>query len=291
MCPDTSGRGLVTADQIMAWFAKSEGVEPTGAQTFSSCSNGVPGYPQGVYWQRELTLRHWQWIVLLLAMAAFLIHLIAQIPIEELDLGELEVRFQNLGFWSYGVFVGAFVILAMFPIPSTLWVLLGGSLFGPVLGTVLSVLSATIAAAMAFLVGRHGARNWVRARASPRLCRVIRGVEAEGWRFVALTRLIPVFPFAPTNYALGCTDLRLGTYVLTTAIALIPNLAAYTWLGYATRLALSDAENLIQVLLLILALIALLLFLPGFVRRLQQTDPDPPHCGDGEVNENLGRGD
>jgi len=99
--------------------------------------------------------------------------------------------------------------------------------------------------------------------------RVMRGVEAEGWRFVAMTRLIPVFPFAPTNFALGLTGIRLRTYAWTTGIALIPNLAAYSWLGHATRQALEGAESLIQVLLLAVALIALLFFLPGFVRRLR----------------------
>jgi len=214
-------------------------------------------------------LKPWIWVVALLLAAALLIHLIAEIPLEEIDFFALETRFQRLGIWAYLLFVIAFVALAMFPVPSTFWVLLGGSLFGPWLGTVLSVVSATIAASLAFVIGRYLARDYVRTHAGPRVRRVMRGVEAEGWRFVAMTRLIPVFPFAPTNYALGLTGIRLRTYAWTTGIALIPNLAAYTWLGHATRQAITGAENLIQFLLVALALIALLLFLPGFIRRLR----------------------
>jgi uncharacterized membrane protein YdjX (TVP38/TMEM64 family) len=40
------------------------------------------------------------------------------------------------------------------------------------------------------------------------LARLIAGVEAEGWRFVAFVRLVPLFPFNLVNYALGLTHSR-----------------------------------------------------------------------------------
>lgn len=218
-------------------------------------------------------MKPWIWGGALLLAAVLLIQLIVAIPVENIDFVALESRFQGFGVWAYLLFALGFVFLAMFPIPSTFWVLLGGSLFGPWLGTVLSVASATVAAVLAFVIGRYLARDYVRTHSGARVRQVMRGVEAEGWRFVAMTRLIPVFPFAPTNYALGLTGIRLRTYAWTTGIALIPNLAAYTWLGHATRQAISGAENLIQFLLVGLALIALLLFLPGFIRRLRNHEP------------------
>jgi len=218
-------------------------------------------------------VKPWVWVVVLVPIAAGLIHLIAQVPIEAIDFAALESGFHGLGIWAYVLFVLAFALLALVPIPSTIWVLLGGGLFGPATGTLLSVIGATASATLAFLLARRLVREQVRVRAGPRVCRVLRGVEAEGWRFVAMTRLIPVFPFAPTNYALGITGIGLRSYMLTTAIALIPNLAAYTWLGYATRQAMTGAENMIELYLVGVALLALLLFLPGFVRRLRHARP------------------
>jgi len=214
-------------------------------------------------------VKPWIWVAVLLPVTALVIRLIAEIPFEDLDFVALEMWLQGFGIWAYLLFAVAFVVLALLPVPSTFWVLLGGGLFGPWLGTVVSLVSATLSAVLAFGIGRHLARDYVRSRAGPLMRRVMRGVEAEGWRFVAMTRLIPVFPFAPTNFALGLTGIRLRTYAWTTGIALIPNLAAYSWLGHATRQALEGAESLIQVLLLAVALIALLFFLPGFVRRLR----------------------
>ncbi|MBS0001649.1 MAG: TVP38/TMEM64 family protein [Thioalkalivibrio sp.] len=215
-------------------------------------------------------MKPWIWVAVLLPVTATVIRLIAEIPLEEIDFVAVEARFQGFGAWAYLLFAAAFVMLALLPIPMTLWILLGGSLFGPWGGTVLSLVSATLSAVLAFLIGRHLARDYMRSHAGPRVRRVMRGVEAEGWRFVAMTRLIPVFPFAPTNFALGLTGIRVSTYAWTTGITLIPNLVAYTWLGHATRQSLAGAENLIQILLIALALIALLLFLPGFVRRLHK---------------------
>ena len=36
---------------------------------------------------------------------------------------------------------------------------------------------------------------------------LIDGVENEGWRFVAFTRLVPLFPLNLLNYALGLGNL------------------------------------------------------------------------------------
>jgi uncharacterized membrane protein YdjX (TVP38/TMEM64 family) len=55
----------------------------------------------------------------------------------------------------------------------------------------------------------------------------------EGWRFVALMRLVPLVPFNLLNYALGLTGISLSAYVLASAICMLPGTIAYTWLGYA----------------------------------------------------------
>src|SRR5262245_38494704 len=56
------------------------------------------------------------------------------------------------------------------------------------------------------------------ARKTSRLLkRLIDGVDKEGWRFVAFVRLVPLFPFNLSNYALGLTRIPLHQYVLATA--------------------------------------------------------------------------
>jgi len=38
----------------------------------------------------------------------------------------------------------------------------------------------------------------------------MRGIEQEGWRFVAFVRLVPLFPFNLVNYAFGLTRIRIA---------------------------------------------------------------------------------
>ncbi|WP_026181661.1 MULTISPECIES: TVP38/TMEM64 family protein [unclassified Thioalkalivibrio] len=183
-------------------------------------------------------------------------------------LGEVEAWLRGWGAAAYLVFVLAFMVLALFPLPSTFWILLGGALFGPFTGGALSLLAATLAAIIAFMLARTWLQPWLVPRMGARSHRLRADVEAEGWRVVALTRLVPVFPFAPTNYALGLVRLPLPVFALTTVLALMPSLFAYAWLGHATREMAAGADSGVQLGLAVLAVLALLLLLPRLVRRI-----------------------
>lgn len=96
------------------------------------------------------------------------------------------------------------------------------------------------------------------------------GVEAEGWRFVAFVRLVPLFPFNVLNYALGLTRIKLSHYVLTSYLCMLPGAIAYTYLGYAGREAISGSEGMMQKGLLALGLLAAVMFLPRLIGHLRQ---------------------
>ena len=95
------------------------------------------------------------------------------------------------------------------------------------------------------------------------------GVENEGWKFVAFTRLVPLFPFFLLNYALGLTRIRISHYIVATYVFMLPAAFAFTYLGYAGREAVAGGEGMIQKGLLALALLALVAFLPRFIKRLR----------------------
>ena len=63
------------------------------------------------------------------------------------------------------------------------------------MGTLNSLTGATLGAALAFLAARHGMGDWVARRTGRRLEQLQAGIDREGWRFVALMRLVPLVPF------------------------------------------------------------------------------------------------
>lgn len=183
--------------------------------------------------------------------------------------GELEQELQRFGRWAPILFVGLYAMSTILFVPGSVLTVAGGALFGPIWGTLWNLTGATLGATLAFVTARYVASNWVSERAGGRLMRLIRGVEEEGWRFVAFVRLVPVFPFNLVNYAFGLTRIRLREYVLASFVCMAPGAIAYTYLGYAGREAAAGHSGAIHEALLALALLAAVAFLPRLVRRLR----------------------
>ena len=189
---------------------------------------------------------------------------------DRFDVAALERWIQDAGIWAPLLFMAVYALAAVLFLPGTLLTLTGGALFGPVLGTLYNLTGATIGATLAFLIARYLASDWIAERTGGRLKQLINGVEDEGWRFVAFTRLVPLFPFNLLNYALGLTRIKLSHYLLATYTCMLPGAMAYTYLGYAGREAVGGGEGLIQKALLALALLAVVAFLPRLIGKLRR---------------------
>ncbi len=190
---------------------------------------------------------------------------------DQLDPSALDAWLSDLGVWAPVVYVALFATGTVAFIPGSLFALAGGALFGPVWGTVLNLLGATIGASVAFLVARYLASDWVARKAAGRLKRLVTGVEAEGWRFVAFVRLVPLFPFNLTNYALGLTRIGVLPYIVTSLVCMAPGAIAYTWLGHAGHEALAGDASAIRYGLMALGLLAAIVFLPRLFGRFRRS--------------------
>lgn len=206
-----------------------------------------------------------------LAAGATLIAAIATAVVfrEQLDLALVDRWTASAGPARPLLFVLIYAAAAVLFLPGSLLTLAGGALFGPAWGTLWNLCGATLGATIAFLLARHLGADWVRKRLGGRLERLFTGVEKEGWRFVAFTRLVPLFPFNLLNYALGVTRIGLVPYVVATFVGMFPAAVAYTYLGHAGRAALAGDEGLIRTGLAALALLAMVAFLPRLVGRLR----------------------
>ena len=209
--------------------------------------------------------------LVLLAVVAGAIALVT-LNRDKLNPDALDAWLSDFGIWAPVVYVGLYALGTVVFAPGSLFALAGGAMFGPVLGTFLNLLGATIGASVAFLIARYLAGDWVAQKTGGRLKRMITGVENEGWRFVAFVRLVPVFPFNLSNYAFGLTRIPFVSYMVTSFITMAPGALAYTWLGYAGREALGGNASAIRYGLLALGLLAAIAFLPRIIKRLRGDD-------------------
>lgn len=168
------------------------------------------------------------------------------------------------------VYMAVYALATVLFLPGSVITLAGGALFGPVWGTLYSLTGATIGATAAFFIARYLAADWVSRKASGLIKQVIDGVEAEGWRFVAFVRLMPLFPFNLLNYVLGLTRISPVQYVIASYVFMFPGAFAYTYLGYAGREALGGGEDVLGKGLLAMALVAVVAFLPRLIRRVRE---------------------
>lgn len=206
-------------------------------------------------------------ILLIAALAAGIGY--AALHREVLDAAHLQRFLSDAGFAAPLAFMAVYAAATVLFVPGSVLTLLGGALFGPVLGTFYSLTGATLGATLAFVVARHLASEWVRGKAGGRLAQLIEGIDAEGWRFVAFVRLVPLFPFNLVNYAFGLTRIPLAHYVLTSYLCMLPGAFAYTYLGFAGREAIAGGEGAIRNGLIALAVLAAVSFLPRLVKRVK----------------------
>ena len=206
----------------------------------------------------------------------------------QFDPTMLDAWLASFGVLGPVVYVIIYAIGTVAFVPGSLFALSGGVLFGPVWGSVLNLLGATLGSSLAFLTARYLAGDWASRKAGGSLKKLVSGVEAEGWRFVAFVRLVPLFPFNLTNYAFGLTRIGFLPYVVTSLICMAPGAVAYTWLGYAGREAMAGNGSAIQYGLLALGLLAAIAFLPRLFGRLKT--PETGWIDANELNTQIRNG-
>ena len=167
------------------------------------------------------------------------------------------------------VYIGLYLVSTVFFLPGTPVTVLAGFVFGPLWGVLYASIASIISVSAAFLIARYVARDlvesWVKDNAQ--FGKIDAQVEEQGWRIVMLTRLVPIFPFNLQNYAYGLTSIRFTTYVIVSAIFMLPGTAVFVQLGGAF---VSGEGNIWKTLLYLGAagvLLLLLSLLPKFLQK------------------------
>jgi len=149
----------------------------------------------------------------------------------------------DLGWFAPVLFLVVYCLATILLLPTMVLTLAGGAIFGPITGTLLNLIGATLGAGFAFLITRHLIYDWFSQKRGEKIDKLIAGVDQRGWIFVAFLRLFPIVPFNLVNYGLGVTGIGFRLYIITTFIFLIPAEIIYTYFGYVGMDALINEGN------------------------------------------------
>jgi uncharacterized membrane protein YdjX (TVP38/TMEM64 family) len=93
------------------------------------------------------------------------------------------------------------------------------------------VIGATIGAALIFLVARTALGEPLLRRAGPRASQLAQGFRDDAFSYLLFLRLVPVFPFFLVNLVPAFAGVRLSTFMIATALGIIPGAAVYAFTG------------------------------------------------------------
>ena len=187
-------------------------------------------------------------------------------------LGELQNWIEGLGIWGHLVFVGIYIAAVIAGIPGSAITVTAGVLFGSVMGVVLVSIGSTVGASLAFLIARYFARDaiarWLSSK--ERFSRLDQLTEQHGAIMVAITRLIPIFPFNLLNYGFGITRVRFWTYVFWSWLCMLPGTVLYV-VGTDAFANIAQGQNPWKLIAIVALALGVVIMLGLFARRKLNT--------------------
>ncbi len=128
----------------------------------------------------------------------------------------------------YGIiYIAGEIIL----IPGSALSVTASALFGPYVGLILVSVCSTTGAGLSFLIARYFARgqveSWINKNKKIKRLDELSGIH--GKYIVAITRLIPLFPFTLLNYAFGLTKIKFWTYLFWSWLCMLPGTVLYVF--------------------------------------------------------------
>lgn len=167
----------------------------------------------------------------------------------------IEDNIVTAGLIYIAVTVVACVLLAL---PGVTFAIVAGVMFGAVRGTILCLAATTLGAIIAFIAGRFFLKDSIKPMLEKnRLLKKLLFDDSSRSDIVllAITRLVPIFPYNLQNFAYGVTDISLSHYSLYTFLFMIPGVSLYT---VGTAAVTSPENRLMYVIITALILAAVL---------------------------------
>ncbi len=163
-------------------------------------------------------------------------------------------------------YMGIYIVMAALSLPgAAVMTLLGGALFGFIVGTIAVSFASTTGATLACFVARFLLKDWVQSKVGDKLRPINEGVAKEGAFYLFTMRLIPAFPFWLINLAMGLTNMPLRTFYWVSQVGMLAGTMVYVNAG--KELAKIDSLKGILSLRLIISFVILGTF-PITVKKL-----------------------
>jgi uncharacterized membrane protein YdjX (TVP38/TMEM64 family) len=147
-------------------------------------------------------------------------------------LTETRDRYQREPLATIAIYCLVYIVAAGISLPgSGLLTVVGGVLFGTVLGVVLASFASTAGAALAFLSARWLLRDIVQMRLARHMLAIDHAFRRDGALLLFSLRLVPVLPVFVINLVMGLTPMRTWTFYWVSQLSMLPATIVYAKAG------------------------------------------------------------
>ncbi len=143
--------------------------------------------------------------------------------------------------WGPLVLIGLYVMVSVVALPPSP-LLIGGALFGPVVGSLYNLTGLFLGAAASFLVGRLLGHDALEALAGKRVRRMARSFERSGFWPIVQTRFLPL-PFSVVNFGSALAGVPAVSFLGASMVGLIPATAIQTY--FIAELLVGEGHRLV----------------------------------------------
>lgn len=228
--------------------------------------NPTPEKPRGIPWRPIVLLA----VVVAVMVLAYVFNVGDKIK-------SLQGWIAGLGFWGPVIFVLIYAGATVAALPGVALTAIAGGIFGSVEGTITVSIGSTLGAALAFLAARYFARSSVESwlAGSQRFQKLDRMVERQGAIVVAITRLVPLFPFNLLNFGFGLTKVPFWTYLFYSWLCMLPGTILYVAGFDALFTGLKEGRIPWALIAVVAAMAVLLFFIVKTARKRLKDDGQP----------------
>ncbi|OGB83291.1 hypothetical protein A3F66_05525 [candidate division TM6 bacterium RIFCSPHIGHO2_12_FULL_32_22] len=158
------------------------------------------------------------------------------------------------------IYILSYILIVLSSLPLTaLMTILGGVLYGVLLGTVFVLFSAITGSLLSILIFRTLLGKEFQAHYSGRLKKFNDNFERYGSRYLIMIHLFMIIPFFIINVLISMTHISFWTLIWTTFVGMFPSTILYTYAGHQLRIANCTAGSIFswKIILLFIGLIVI----------------------------------
>jgi len=149
-----------------------------------------------------------------------------------------------------------------------------GFLFGRWIGMAIILVSATLGATLVFISARYLFVEAAQRRMGEVARKMVAGFHKHDFNYLLFLRLVPIFPFWLVNLVPAFTPIKIQTYMIATALGILPGCFVFANLGESLGRIDSPKELLSLQTIVAFILLGILALLPVLIKKLRLRNED-----------------